>query len=229
MPTPAPATPLLAVRSLTVTRPGDGAPATVLHGVDLTVSGGALTDIVGPSGSGKTTLLLALARLLPGVEGQLSLAGRPATGISPEVWRSRVAYLPQRSALIPGSVHHNLTLPWRLKVRAGEQPPADADLRAALDRVHLADVGLDREADRLSEGQAARIALLRCILTRPDVLLLDEPDASLDDESAAQVAALTREFVDGGGAVIRVRHLRADGTADRRLRLAGGSLAEERT
>ena len=199
----------------------------VLNGIDFAVEAGTLTDVVGPSGAGKSTLLLALARLLPGVEGALSLLGEPAAKIDPRVWRVRVAYLPQRSALLPGTVDHNLTLPWRLKVRAAIARPSEAALRAALDRVHLDDVALDRDVARLSEGQAARVALLRTVLTRPAVLLLDEPDASLDEESADQVGLLTREFVDEGGAVVRVRHLRSDGHADRRLRLVAGSLTEQ--
>ena len=224
---PSPTQPALEARHLTVDRRADAGPLRVLDAIDLTVEPGTLTDVVGPSGAGKTTLLLALARLLPGVAGELLLAGEPASTIDPRAWRVRVAYLPQRSALVPGSVGHNLALPWRLKVRSGTQKPGDDALRAALDRVHLADVALDREVSRLSEGQAARVALLRTVLTRPAVLLLDEPDASLDEESAEQVGLLTREFVDAGGAVVRVRHLRSDGHADRRLRLAAGALTEE--
>lgn len=218
--------PALEARSLTVSRHGDHGPLRVLDGIDLTVPAGTLTDVVGPSGAGKTTLMLALARLLPGVEGALLLDGQPAAAIDPRAWRVRVAYLPQRSALLPGTVGFNLTLPWRLKVRAGAGPPSDEALRAALDRVHLTDVALDRDVARLSEGQSARIALLRTVLTRPRVLLLDEPDAALDEESAEQVGLLTREFVDSGAAVVRVRHHRADGLADRRLRLSGGTLEE---
>jgi putative ABC transport system ATP-binding protein len=225
MPSVAPAT-LLAVRDLTVVRPGDAGPVTVLRGVALDAAAGTLTDVVGPSGSGKTTLLLAIARLLPGATGELALAGDAASGIDPPEWRARVAYLPQRSALLPGTVLHNLTLPWRLRVRAGRPAPPTSELRAALDRVHLTDVALEREVERLSEGQAARVALLRCVLTAPDVLLLDEPDASLDDESASQVGALTREFARAGGAVLRVRHLRADDDSDRRFRLEGGALTK---
>jgi putative ABC transport system ATP-binding protein len=219
--------PALEARGLTVDRQADTGPLRVLDAIDLAAEAGTLTDVVGPSGSGKTTLLLGLARLLPGVTGELLLAGESASAIEPRIWRMRVAYLPQRSALVPGTVGHNLTLPWRLKVRAGGERPADEALRSALDRVHLSDVALDREVSRLSEGQAARIALLRTVLTRPDVLLLDEPDASLDEESAEQVGLLTREFVDSGGAVVRVRHHRSDGRADRRLRLAAGHLSEE--
>lgn len=220
------AAPALEARSLTVSRHGDAGPLRVLAGVDLAVVRGTLTDVVGASGSGKTTLLLALARLLPGFGGDLLLEGEPAAGIDPRTWRVRVAYLPQRSALLPGTVGSNLTLPWRLKARAGEDAPDPDTLRSALDRVHLVDVALDRDVARLSEGQSARIALLRTVLTRPRVLLLDEPDAALDEESAEQVGALTREFVDAGGAVVRVRHHRTDGLADRRLRLSGGVLEE---
>jgi putative ABC transport system ATP-binding protein len=226
MPSDAIASPLLSARGLTVSRPGDEGPVVVLRGIDLDVTSGTLTDVIGPSGSGKTTLLLALARLLPGASGELHLDGGPASAIDSRAWRSRVAYLPQRSSLLPGTVGENLLLPWRLKVRAGVSGPSLGELRSVLDRVHMADVSLDRSVDRLSEGQAARVALLRTVLTGPTVLLLDEPDASLDDDSAAQVGALTSEFVAGGGAVIRVRHLRADERADRRLRMAGGTLME---
>jgi len=220
-------TPLLEARSLSVGRHGDAGILRVLDGLDLAVVGGALTDIVGPSGSGKTTLLLALARLLPGATGELLLRGEPAQRVEPRLWRTKVAYLPQRSSMFPGTVEDNLLLAWRLSVRSGLAVPDGGRLREVLDSVHLGDVALDRDASRLSEGQAARIALLRTVLTGPDVLLLDEPDAALDDESARQVGLLTRRFVDEGGAAVRVRHLRGDGHADRRMRLTGGRLVEE--
>lgn len=217
----------LEARGITAERTGDAGPIRVLDGVDLLLEPGTLTDVVGGSGAGKTTLLLALARLLPGVTGELLLGGRPASGIEPRVWRTRVTYLPQRSSLFGGSVRDNLRFPWTLGVRSADTAPDDPQLRAALDSVHLNDVGLDREVSRLSEGQAARVALLRAVLTRPDVLLLDEPDASLDDESAAQVTEVTRRFVSEGGAAVRVRHLRSDELAQRRLRLDAGRLGEE--
>ena len=226
MPPSASIAPVLTARGLTVTRPGDAGPLRVLDSIDLTLAVGTLTDVVGPSGSGKTTLLLALSRLLPEVEGALSLAGVPAAEVDASVWRTRVAYLPQRSALLSGTVLDNLLLPWRLKVRAAEAAPTPEQLRAALGRVRMDDVALDRSSTRLSEGQCARVALLRTVLTRPEVLLLDEPDASLDNESAEQVGLLTSEFVAGGGAVVRVRHLRSDDRADRRLHLESGRLTE---
>jgi putative ABC transport system ATP-binding protein len=217
---------LLQARGIFATRPGDDGDVTVLDGVDLDVAAGTLTDVSGPSGSGKTTLLLALARLLPGAAGDLALDGVPAAQVDPVTWRTRVAYLPQRTSLAPGSVGENLLAPWRLAIRRGLQPPTPGALAGALAGVGMADVALDRDVARLSVGQAARIALLRVVLTAPRVLLLDEPDASLDDESAAQVAGMTATLVAAGGAVVRVRHARADAHADHRLRLADGRLTE---
>ncbi|MDZ4166520.1 MAG: ABC transporter ATP-binding protein, partial [Coriobacteriia bacterium] len=97
-------------------------------------------------------------------------------------------------------------------------------LADALAGVGLADVAPGRDVCRLSVGQIARIALLRVMLARPRVLLLDEPDASLDDASAAEVARLTAAFVAEGGSVVRVSHVRADASATARYRLADGRL-----
>lgn len=220
---------LLEAHELTCVLPGDAGDVRILDGASLAVAPGAIVDVTGPSGAGKTTLLRALARLLPGATGSLSLDGTPAEKIAPAIWRASVALLPQKPAIVAGSVRDNLLLPWALKVRratgssAHAAPPADAALAAALARVHL-DVALDRDAARLSVGQAARVALLRVLLTTPRVLLLDEPDAALDDASSAAVGEMTREFAETGGGVVRVRHQRADALASERLLLEGGRL-----
>lgn len=216
--------PLLVARDLHANRITEAGAAEVLAGVTLSIAHGEVVELAGPSGAGKTTLLLALARLLPGVAGELALDGVNAARIEPQAWRARVALLPQRAALAAASVRENLLLPYTLKVRTGAPAPDDATLRAALDAVGLDAIALERDATRLSVGQAARVALLRVVLTRPQLLLLDEPDASLDDVSAAQVAAMTARFAAEGGAVLRVSHVRANGAADARYRLAAGRL-----
>ena len=198
----------------------------VLNDVDLVARPGEIVDVIGPSGSGKTTLLRALARLLPGATGALRLGGTDASLIPAAQWRSRVTLLPQVTSLLPGTVRSNLLLPWTLKARHADTPPSEDSLRAALGHVGLAHIDLDRDASKLSVGQAARIALLRTVLTAPDVLLLDEPDASLDDDSATQVTEMTASFASDGGSVVRVRHLRSDALATRRLRLEHGELME---
>lgn len=217
---------LLLAEKLVYDVPGDSGPVRVLDGVNLALDAGELVDVVGPSGSGKTTLLRALARLLPGVRGTLVFAGAPAHEVLPAEWRRHVTLLPQRASMRCGSVRDNLLLPWSFKIRAEEKPPRDSYLRDALDEVGLDDVSLDRDAAKLSVGQAARIALLRVVLATPDVLLLDEPDANLDDASAEQVRATTGRFVEAGGSVVRVRHSRTDALTSRRYRLERGHLSE---
>lgn len=216
---------LLTARDLVVVLPGDSGDVRVLDGVSLEIAAGSVTDVVGPSGSGKTTLLRALARLLPTVAGALEFDGVPAEKIPGPAWRTSVALLPQKPALIEGTVRDNLLRPWMLKVRHGQHAPDDHTLSSSLGDVAL-DIALDRDIARLSVGQQARIALMRTLLTRPRILLLDEPDAALDELSSAAVTQLTREFAHDGGAVVRVRHHRTDDIADRRFRLAGGALTE---
>ena len=217
---------VLEARGLAVTLPSHTGQMAVLGGVDLQVSAGEIVEIVGPSGAGKTTLLRALARLLPEMSGQLFVDGESAEETSPELWRSRVALVPQIPKMWPGTVGENLTLPWRLKVRAGALPPSDAAMRAGLAEVGLADVELARDSSRLSVGQQARVSLLRTALASPRVLLLDEPDANLDDAAAEAVSAYVSRFAMGGGCVVRVRHLPRGDEPDRRLRLQAGSLTE---
>jgi len=216
---------LLEASNIRVSLPSDEGTALVLDSVSLALAPGDFVDVAGPSGAGKSTLLRAFARLVPGVEGTLVLDGVAAETIPAAEWRSRVALVPQKPAMFPGSVRDNLLVGWRLKLRHGHQPPADALLRERLDRVHL-DVDLDRDAARLSVGQQARVALLRVVLTEPSVLLLDEPDAALDELSAAAVTEVARDFASGGRAVVRVRHRTSDGAATRRLELHAGHARE---
>jgi putative ABC transport system ATP-binding protein len=217
---------LLQARNLTVVLPGDAGEVRVLDGVDLDVRAGEIVDVLGPSGSGKSTLLRALARLLPGASGSLSLGGTPAESILPAEWRGAVALVAQKPTLIVGTVRESLLLPWTLGVHRRAEVPGEDRLVDGLLRLGV-EVVLDRDASRLSVGQVARIAFLRTLLTTPRVLLLDEPDAALDDASADAVSALTAEFAAEGGAVIRVRHHRPDGLPARRMRLEHGSLTAE--
>lgn len=216
---------LLEASNIRVSLPSDEGTAPVLDSVSLALAPGDFVDVAGPSGAGKSTLLRALARLLPGVQGTLVLDGVSAETIPAAEWRSRVALVPQKPAIFPGSVRENLLVGWRLKLRDGHRPPADEVLRECLVGVHL-DVDLDRDAARLSVGQQARVCLLRVVLTEPSVLLLDEPDAALDELSAAAVTEVARSFVASGRAVVRVRHRMSDGAATRRLEIQAGRARE---
>jgi len=219
-------TALLQARDLTAVLAGDAGDVRVLDGVSLSLDSGEVVDFVGPSGSGKSTLLRTLARLLPAATGSVSLEGLPAEEIVPQEWRNLVALLPQKPVLVVGTVRDNLLLPWSLHVRRHAAAPTDSALEDGLARLGV-DAALDRDASRLSVGQVARVAFLRTLLTAPRVLLLDEPDAALDDISADAVAEMIASFAAAGGAVARVRHHRPDGIASRRLRLEGGALTPD--
>lgn len=193
--------------------------------VSFALREGTVYDLVGPSGAGKSTLLRACALMMARDAGELYLDGEPSSGFKPCEWRRRVCLVPQKPSLVAGTVRDNLLLPWRLKVRAGEAPPADDALRELVRYAELDDVGLDRDVSQLSGGQQARVALLRAFATRPAVLLLDEVDAALDDESACAVGRLTKALVGTCMTCLRIRHRAADGFASGTFALRGGALS----
>lgn len=149
----------------------------VLREVSLTVDSGAVMVVVGPSGSGKTTLLRAIAGLHPLGSGRLRLGDRDLAGVRPE--RRRIGLVPQDGALFPHlSVAANVGygLPGLRSRRAAVRDPRVVDLLAAMRLYGLA----DRMPHQLSGGQQQRVALARAMAPQPDLILLDEPFASLD-------------------------------------------------
>jgi ABC-type iron transport system FetAB ATPase subunit len=141
--------------------------------------------VSGPSGAGKTLLLRALADLDPH-EGEVRLDGVATRRIPPPVWRRRVGLLAAESAW------------WGERVRDHFQ----GDPTAGLERLGLPTAALDWEVRRLSTGERQRLALLRLLENRPEVLLLDEPTANLDDAGRACVEALIRDYREAGGAAV---------------------------
>lgn len=192
--------------------------------VSLTLEEGRIYDLVGPSGSGKSTLLRVFARMICKAEGSLFLDGKESTEFTPPQWRHRVCLVPQTPTLIDGTVRDNLLLPWKLKVRRNEALPTDETLARLLRDADLEGIGLDRDTSQLSGGQTARIALLRAFATKPRVLLLDEVDAALDDESSHAVGNLTDRLVGEGITCLRIRHRGADGFASATFTLRNGTL-----
>lgn len=227
-------TPLLRVSGLRASVVGDSGRVPVLEGVDLDLCESEIIDVVGPSGSGKSTLLRAIARLLPGAEGELQLSGEFASSMPPQRWRTLVTLVPQKPVSVPGTVSDNLLLPWRFKSRGHAEKPGAADLARALEVLGMGDISPGRDAARLSVGQLGRLAFARVLLSSPRVLLLDEAEAALDDASAEALSRAVHLFATGGGrasagqpgGVIRVRHRASDGLASRRLLLRNGRLQE---
>lgn len=154
----------------------------LLKEVSLNLSPGTRVAIVGPSGSGKTLLLRALALLDSVDTGEILWQGKPVRGRDVPRFRSRVIYLHQRPALSEGTVEENLRQPFTFRVHR-DKAFDRAAIVARLDSLSRDASLLSRQASALSGGEAQITALLRAMQLDPDVLLLDEPTASLDDSS----------------------------------------------
>ncbi|EIE99236.1 ABC transporter ATP-binding protein [Saccharomonospora glauca] len=194
----------------------------VLRGATLRADAGEIVTVTGRSGSGKTTLLTVLAGFDIPDEGTVTFHGRPAPGAPWWV----CALLPQALGLVEElTCAENVALPLRL--RPGVTDTVEATVVAALDEVGMAELA-DRYPAELSFGQQQRVALARAVVSRPSVLLVDEPTAHLDSASTDAVLALLRRMADEGAAVVAVTHDPAvREVADRRLRLDGGVLVAE--
>ena len=149
----------------------------VLHGLDLDIPEGSFIALLGASGCGKTTLLRIVAGLESVTGGRVEIDGRDVTELPPE--QRDIAMMFQSYALLPHlSVAENVGFPLRMRRigSAAEQADAVADALATVQLGHLA----DRRPRQLSGGQQQRVALARAIVSRPKVLLLDEPLSNLD-------------------------------------------------
>ena len=176
---------LLEARGLAV-RHGD---LEVLHSIDFAIRPAEIVTVVGPNGSGKSTLVRALIGLEPASAGQVT---RKA-GLS-------IGYVPQRlkvEAGLPMTVRRFLSLPRRV---------GDGAAAHALERVGVA--GLEhRQLARLSGGQFQRVLLARALLSKPDILILDEPTQGLDQPGVAAFYKLLEELRrETGVAVLLVSH-----------------------
>jgi phospholipid/cholesterol/gamma-HCH transport system ATP-binding protein len=154
----------------------------VLSGVDLDVPKGKLVTVLGRSGAGKSVFLKCLADVLPADTGEIFFEQRPLTGGEPEVradFRKRCSFLFQSNALFDSlTVYENVALPLEQTTRL-----PDAEIRErcleALEKLELS-AHQDSFPGQLSGGMQKRLALARAIVTRPDLVLFDEPTAGLD-------------------------------------------------
>jgi heme exporter protein A len=192
---------------------------TALDGVDLSLAAGESLVVLGPNGAGKTTLLRILATLLRPGAGEVRVLGARLPG---EAWkaRGRIGFLGHEPLLYRDlSGRENLRFHARLHGLRGEA--AEARIEGLLRAVAMDRRGGDRVAE-LSAGMKQRLAICRCVLHEPELLLLDEPDSNLDAEGRE----LVRDLI--GPAAGRTRVLvthdpdRALGEADRALLLGQG-------
>ncbi|HZZ85136.1 MAG TPA: ATP-binding cassette domain-containing protein [Anaeromyxobacteraceae bacterium] len=162
--------------------------------VSFEVRQGDVLAVVGPSGAGKSSLLRLLNRLDEPTAGAVYLDGQDARALPPRELRRRVGMVMQTPALFPGTVAENLSFGPRQRGAA----LGDGALAALLRQVGLGGFA-ERGVDRLSGGEARRVAIARAVANEPSVLLMDEPTSALDDVSKREIEALVAEVVRARG------------------------------
>jgi ATP-binding cassette subfamily C protein len=203
-------------------RPGDG-DRPVLEDITLAVPPGTIAVVTGPNGAGKSTLARLAAGVLIPSAGDAAVAGAPA-------WRAaeagRIGYLPQRPQILEGTVAENIARFGSGGTEAIVEAARLAGLHGAVGRLPLGyatPVGPEHPA--LSGGERQRLALARALFGAPPVLVLDEPDASLDHAGEAVLIEALEAARRRGAAILAVTHRRGIlAIADRVWRLEGGRL-----
>lgn len=167
----------------------------LLDRVNMSIAAGERIGLVGPSGCGKSTLLRAIARLDRCDAGEVLFEGTTVCKDAVPAYRRRVIYLTQRPAFAAGSVRDNLRIPFRLAV--SDAAYDEARVMRWLEKLSKPRELLDQSARSLSGGEQQIVSLIRAISLDPQVLLLDEPTASLDPESTLRFEQLARAWFDG--------------------------------
>lgn len=202
----------------------------VLHGIDVDIMTGSITFIVGPSGCGKTTLISVLAGILSAEAGEVEVFGTRLSDLSRlELARFRastIGFIFQQFNLLPAlTAAENASVP--LLIKGASEREADRKAREL-----LAVVGLEEHADKLpselSGGQQQRVAIARALVHQPQLVISDEPTASLDAQSGQNAMRLLREHaLSPDRAVIVVTHdTRIFKYADRLIRMSDGRITE---
>lgn len=220
---------VIATSGLGYRYPGAASPS--LRDVDLTVDHGRIVILEGPSGGGKTTLLRVLGGLAPAfhggeAEGRAHVAGLNLRTAAPADVAQRVGLLfqdPEAQSVLSEPLRD---VAFSLQCRAW---PADRILpaaRVALDRVSAAHL-IGRRIDALSAGERQRVALAAVLAPEPDVLLLDEPTAQLDDDGACELVGRLRTLADRGLTIVLSEHRRdrIAHLADETIGVVGGVIA----
>jgi ABC-type multidrug transport system fused ATPase/permease subunit len=225
---PSPAHAAIRFRGVSFTYPArDGA---VLDGLELTIAPRETLAVVGESGAGKSTLASLLLGLAQPTSGSLELDGIDLADCRLEEWRSLVAWVPQQPTIFRGTVTEN--------IRLARPDATDAEVRSAAVRSG-ADAFVCRLPDgydtlvgdggrALSAGERRRIALARALVREAALIVLDEPTADLDPESAELVAHAIDEL-HGQATILLIAHRPAlAALADRTVWLTDGKAIERR-
>ena len=196
--------------------------------LDLEVHAGEMVAIVGASGAGKSSLLHLLAALDRPSSGKVWVGGQLMTGMSARALArlrgQKIGYLWQSHYLLPEfSAAENVAMP--LLAQGQSMPAARTEVLGWLEQVGLR-ARADHRAGELSGGEQQRVSLARALVTRPVVLLADEPTGDLDEGTAEEIFLLLQQLQreNGLAAVLVTHHMGLAQRCHRKLRLHGGRL-----
>lgn len=195
----------------------------ILTDVSLKIESGEFAAVVGPSGAGKTSLFRLLNLLDSPTGGQISYRGKALVDYDPLTLRREVGYVFQKPYLFGRTIAENLEYPYKLR----RVSPDRAEITAYLKRANLSEQILTQKPTELSGGEQQRVSLLRSLLVKPRVLLLDEVTASLDEGNTKTVEELVRaEKASNDLTVLMITHnlAQAGRLAAKFLHLEGGRL-----
>jgi putative ABC transport system ATP-binding protein len=190
----------------------------VLRNISLDIAEGEFVTIMGPSGAGKSTLLYILGMLDTPSEGQYHFYDQPVHAFSEkrlvELHKDYIGFVFQSYHLIDDlTVYENLETPLLYKkIKASERKSLVAD---ALDRFNI--VGKkDLFPNQLSGGQQQRVAVARAVITRPKLILADEPTGNLNSKEGKEVMEMFKELNEAGTTIVQVTHSEANAAYGRR-------------
>ena len=221
-----PGDPVITARSIVRTYSQGDEAVHALRGVDLDVGRGEFLAITGPSGSGKSTLLHVIGGLDRPDEGVVTLDGLDVSSLSDEelalVRRRKLGFVLQFFNLLPTlSAEENVAFPLLLD----GHDDALGRARESLEAVGLEDRFTHRPS-QLSGGEQQRVALARALVTRPTVVLADEPTGNLDSATGKGILELLRATADAGQTIVMVTHdERSAAYSDRAVRIADGRIS----
>ena len=172
---------------------------TILNTISLDIPAHQVTVLQGPSGSGKTTIADLVIGLFIPDSGQILIDNIPLSDIDMGRWRRRIGYVPQEPTLFHDTIRANITL--------GDETISDAMIWDVLEQTGMKDIvrampeGLEtsvgERGTRISGGQKQRIALARALITRPDLLILDEVTSALDEPTERDICRNIRKLTPG--------------------------------
>jgi ATP-binding cassette subfamily C exporter for protease/lipase len=199
----------------------------ILDHIDARFEAGEVIGIVGPSGAGKSTLARCLIGIWPSTSGKVLLDGVEIHAWSAEALGPHIGYLPQDIELFDGTVAENICRFGDLDSDAILDAAKRADIHDMILRLPMGyDTPIGQAGKLLSGGQRQRLALARAIYGSPDLIILDEPNANLDDVGEAALARAIRDLKAAGKTIFMVLHQRnLLALADRVIVMENGHIA----